>query len=433
MEGKKLSKSIISVIALVAGMLFASCTGDSPIDNNKTNWEIDPNVMSNKRCDMPLDEKTRSAADGLQIFYPAFTAEVVKYVDESFNIISKNVVTSPLSAEIVLGMVANTIDSEGQNQILKYLNVEDVATLNDLNNRILSFIPSADTRTLVRLANSLWYRDSYTLNPTFANAFKDSYQGVAFAENFFRSDFLIKKINQWGADNTNNLIKETIKEIDPYSHAILINALYFNALWAEDVIIKDGTCNQPFYGATATSNVATMKSYRDKFAYASDDNFELLSIPYGNGTYAFRVILPKKGLSLKEANSLLTPATINLLKNNQFKRLINFTLPKFDLSGNVALTEVFSKGELAGLFKEHNYNLFTKAFDGGLKMYQNATIKVNETGSEAAATTVGDIGITSIPIDPETPYLLEINRPFYFFIEETSSGTCLISGRIADL
>lgn len=427
MKSKNILCLVISMVAIVFAILMSSCN-----DTSKENgWEIDPNVKPNARYDMPLNDKTRSVADGLQNFYPEFTAEVVRYVDQSGDIKSKNVITSPLSAEIVLGMIANAIDTDGKKQILDYLNVSDLASLNDLNNRILTFLPEADTRTKVKLANSLWYQKLFELNSNFEKSFHSGYLGQAFAEDFANAEQLKKKINKWGEENTNNLIKESVKEINSYSQAVFVNALYFNALWVEKTIIKDGTSNQTFYGATTTSDVAMMKSYKNKFDYAIDENFEMLSIPYGNGTYVFRVLLPRKGITLSEANSFLTANTISSLKNKQVEKLIGLSLPKFELAGNIALNDVFGKGKLASIFNEQKYNLFTRPFDGYLNMHQNTIIKISEKGAEVASTTVGEIWPTAPAI--ETPYEFVVNRPFYFFIEEISSGTCLISGRIADL
>lgn len=38
----------------------------------------------------------------------------------------------------------------------------------------------------------------------------------------------VKLINDWVAEKTNNKITELIKEVDPYTGFVLLNAVYFN-------------------------------------------------------------------------------------------------------------------------------------------------------------------------------------------------------------
>jgi len=62
------------------------------------------------------------------------------------------------------------------------------------------------------------------------------------------------------------------------------------------------------------------------------------------------------------------------------------------------------------------------------KVLHKTFIDVNEEGTEAAAATSVEIGITSVsPI-----YKMEINRPFVFVIREHHSQTILFIGRIAE-
>jgi len=60
-----------------------------------------------------------------------------------------------------------------------------------------------------------------------------------------------------------------------------------------------------------------------------------------------------------------------------------------------------------------------------------AYVDVNEAGTEAAAVTSVEMGITSaMPI--EEPFVMQVDRPFFFAIEETSTGSILFTGLITE-
>jgi serpin B len=56
-------------------------------------------------------------------------------------------------------------------------------------------------------------------------------------------------------------------------------------------------------------------------------------------------------------------------------------------------------------------------------------IETNEEGTEAAAATVVGIELTSMPPQPQ---VININRPFLYFIRETSTGTIVFMGQVVD-
>ena len=58
-----------------------------------------------------------------------------------------------------------------------------------------------------------------------------------------------------------------------------------------------------------------------------------------------------------------------------------------------------------------------------------ATITVDETGAEAAAVTVGGVGVESAP---QPHRVLRLDRPFHWAILHTATGTPLFLGRVDD-
>lgn len=79
-----------------------------------------------------------------------------------------------------------------------------------------------------------------------------------------------------------------------------------------------------------------------------------------------------------------------------------------------------------------SWKAFGERVEIGILYSQATSFKVDETGAEAAAITAGGNFATATPTEPE---VIEINvdHPFYFSINEYSTGACIISGRITQL
>ena len=61
-------------------------------------------------------------------------------------------------------------------------------------------------------------------------------------------------------------------------------------------------------------------------------------------------------------------------------------------------------------------------------MIHSTTLEVTEEGTVAAAATAVMMGTLSIEVNP----VMELNRPFYFAIVDTSSMSAMFSGRVSE-
>ena len=66
------------------------------------------------------------------------------------------------------------------------------------------------------------------------------------------------------------------------------------------------------------------------------------------------------------------------------------------------------------------------------RVIHQSFLEVNEEGSEAAAATIIEIRETSVPVGPQKPEIINLNRPFAFFITEKHSNTILFAGKLAN-
>ena len=65
------------------------------------------------------------------------------------------------------------------------------------------------------------------------------------------------------------------------------------------------------------------------------------------------------------------------------------------------------------------------------RVLHSAMINVTEQGTEAAAATAAEMRLISAPLQPELE-LFRVDKPFQFFIHDSSSGVIFFQGRIND-
>ena len=62
------------------------------------------------------------------------------------------------------------------------------------------------------------------------------------------------------------------------------------------------------------------------------------------------------------------------------------------------------------------------------EIVQKTFISVDESGTEAAAASAGNVGITNV--DPNPPPVMICNRPFFYMLVHKTSNTALFMGRV---
>ena len=343
----------------------------------------------------------------------------------------RNFVVSPLSASMLLSMLANGESDEVQQQICDALGTDDVATLNTLAKEYQNWLPRADRNVRLSLANSVWYTQDLKLNPAFSSVVSEFFDAPAYARDFSNSDALIRDINKWASQKTNGLIPEFLKTMDANTVAFLFNAMYFKGKWT-DKFDKKETVSETFHGLKGDADVMMMYNRHDR-AYAWGEDFQAVSLGFGEGRLSARVIMPDEGVDL---NEFIADGRIAEVIRQRFEEYdVKLGLPRFKITpqSNMNLDKVFAELGIEGLAAPHK----SRIFDGGsntlTRCNQQCTAEFNEEGAEAAAVTDGEIGVTA-PGPNQYGYVeVTFNRPFVFLIMENTTGRVLFAGKVANL
>jgi serpin B len=175
-----------------------------------------------------------------------------------------------------------------------------------------------------------------------------------------------------------------------------------------------------------------MMHQKEQFPYTENDLCQAVKLPYGNGAYTMTLLLPREGKQVSDVLNTLTAETWR--SNYQYMGIANvdLKLPRFETKTDLNLIEIMSSLGMPNAFIDGlaEFPNFCDAETYIELMKQVARIKLNETGTEAAAVTVIGMGESAFEEPPVIKdVVLHANRPFLYVISEQSTGTIFFIGQ----
>jgi serine protease inhibitor len=338
---------------------------------------------------------------------------------------------SPLSASMALGMTMNGAAGGTLDQMRAMLGFGSLPMSEvDASYRgLLDVLESLDGHVELDIANAIFHRSTFQFEAPFLDTvrtyFDAEVQGLDFAD-----PSAAVTINDWVKQATNSRIEGIVDPpIDPLTMAFILNAVYFKGDWTKRFDTKD-TYTGPFHLVNGGTTDVRFMSKKDTLAYRATDAWQAVELPYGGGAWVMTVAVPTQGHSLDDVSADL--ATILDPDAAWSKQTVVIHLPRFQLEWERVLNDDLKALGMVDAFSPQDADftpMFRNAREAQLhvqKVKQKTFLKVDETGTEAAAVTSVSVGVTSVPLE----YLIEANRPFLLAIRERLSGTVLFAGYI---
>ncbi|GAB3734134.1 serpin family protein [Spirosoma lituiforme] len=402
--------------AALGTMLMAISCNTAPVD-------LTPgiNTPSELRVSAPFADQTNQ-----------FAFDLAKQVNTEEGQ-AKNIVISPLSLHVALGMILNGANGQTAQEIQKtlHLDTQTLAEANATYNNLMTNLPKADPKVTLTLANSVWYRNTFSVENAFQDLLKQTFYAELSAQDF-TNPATVNTINNWASQKTNGKISKVIDQIQPDNVMFLMNALYVKGDW-QTRFDATKTIDSPFkLVSDATTNVRMMR-LNSQLNRAFRSTYTAFELPYGAArtdgpAYVMTVLLPAQSTTADAVINNMTSSEWAQLQKEMTPGLFDIGLPKFTLNYEINLNKALTTMGMPTAFTDRAD--FTKINSkGGLTLSfvkQNTFVAVDEQGTEAAAVTTGGISTTSVPL----PTLCD--RPFVFVIHEKSTGTVLFIGKIAD-
>lgn len=335
----------------------------------------------------------------------------------------ENVICSPLSAQVLLSMLANVTEPEAAAEIYSALGCTDKELLNSMNVKLMGAMKNASPVTF-KPANALWYDSQFTLSDAGNDLISGNYAPEVFARDF-QAGGIADEINKWCAERTDNLIPKILEE-DPKAFALL-NAIYFYGPWANEFDVNE-TRDKDFYGESGTISVKMMHNEGHVGVFVDHETM----LPTGvelkcrGRQYVVDCIMPHEGQSLDE---FLTAENIQNAFNWLGSDNVCYAMPKMKLTpGTINLKKALADFGISKVYDSGAaIRMFTEPV-GLQNILQKSAVEIDEKGAKAAAVTVATGDVTA-------PYTMSvvIDRPFVMLIREVSTGTILFAGAVRNL
>ncbi|ETI69821.1 serpin family protein [Neobacillus vireti] len=345
-----------------------------------------------------------------------------------------NTFISPMSLFMALSMIYNGADGGTKTEIAKVLQNEgmNVTELNKANASTLSKLHSNAKKVQLNVANSIWLNEKYHFQTDFSQNNKD-YFNANLQEIDIADSQSSKMINDWVKKSTNDKIEKIVDApLDSDLVAILINAIYFKGNWKYE-FDKKHTEKRTFYLDDGTTKDVPFMFLNEKLAYMGNEDFQAVSLPYGDGEMSMKVFLPRENSSLGKFRKMLTNDNWEKWNSEFYETKGTVRLPKFQLDYEVLLNEPLKRLGMTTAFSESaNFTKMIKESDPLMisKVKQKTYIDVFEEGTEAAGATSVEMTKSSAPVDG--PFEMEVNRPFFFAITDDETGLVLFMGSISN-
>ncbi len=174
-----------------------------------------------------------------------------------------NIVLSPLSASMALGMTLNGADGETFSRMRATLGFADLSQeeINDSYHGLIELLTELDPEVRFDIANSLWANEDVPFHAAFLEAVKQAFEARSESRDF-RDPATLAEINAWVEQSTNGLIDRILDELDPELALLLINAISFDGAWTTRFDPGE-TSLQGFTRADGSTVQVDMMSIRD--------------------------------------------------------------------------------------------------------------------------------------------------------------------------
>lgn len=380
---------------------------------------------------LPPVEELVYTAEGALDGYQSFALELLKQNQKA----GENVLISPLSVTLALGMTANGAAEDTLAEFDALFGLSRDA-LNSLCARFLADYAKLGGSTEATLVNSLWADPDAALANGFVLRCQETYGAQLFQQDL-QDPETVKAVNGWVSDATRGLIPSVVDKFSDDAVLALINAVYLknqfqrpfetpHSEWEMDFTADDGTVTHPKGMHNGTRN--------EEYIRAEDGQGVLL--PYDDGRLGLLLMLPEEGVPLTDYLAGWAEGTISDLLSSRQSALVSLTCPKFKAEWGGSLGNALSAMGLERAFDDRraDFSAMGSVPDRpesniciGDVIHKTA-FEINEKGTEAAAVTVVEMIAPTAAMPPQDLIRLSFDRPFVYGIVDLEMGLPLFLG-----
>lgn len=234
----------------------------------------------------------------------------------------------------------------------------------------------------------------------------------------------------FSASATNGLITKILPPAD-YSHvsAVLANAVYLKGMWTT-AFNTDRTMAAPFTLADGTEVSCQMMNQTGSFPYFSGADFQAVELPYGQtGRFSMLIILPAAGVDLGGFVANMTGEELSTWVADLEPAEVGIGLPRFTANYSSSLVSALASLGMGVAFDHDSADFANLSSLQGVyisDVEHETAVQVDESGTVAAGSTTGTVGVTVVPPS------MTMNRPLFYAIVDGKTGALVFIGTLVD-
>ena len=282
------------------------------------------------------------------------------------------------------------------------------------------------------VSNAVFAQQGMTLQPAYLDSLSSVYgAGVGLVDYQNNTEAARLAINKWGNLRTKGRIPNILSpgDIDSSTRITLANAIYFKAIWDEQFDVS-ATKKLSFTRADGSKVSVPTMAMQMEYMYGAGTGYRSIKIPFVYSSAYMTIIVPD---NMATFISGLSAASLASMESKQSIYIVNLTLPKFSTDSRSDLATILQAMGMTSAFDPTSADLSGITTDQKLWLYNvihEANIDVDENGTTAAAVTV--VGGRGGAGEPPPSTTFHINKPFLYFVQESTTGAVLFMGRIDD-
>jgi serine protease inhibitor len=341
-----------------------------------------------------------------------------------------NVIISTVSIKLALAMAYNGAIGEAKEAMAKVMQFEGLS-LEEVNRQLHDLMVSleaGDTDVQVEIANSLWSHTDLDFYEDFVERCEHNYDAETASLDFYDPSS-VDIINKWVEEKTHGKIDKIIESFEGEVFA-LINALYFKALWSKQ-FDEDATIEENFHLLNGETKKLPMMRQKGVFPYYENQDFQAVSLPYGDKRMSMYILLPKPEKDFNDFISSLNAGNWSGRMQKFSQEKIVIVLPRLKTGFDIELNDALKSLGMEPAFCGNALGGMAPLPQCIGRVLHKTVLEVNEAGTEgAAATYIAPIGISPLP--SSEPIMMRVDRPFFLAIRDSLTGELLFMGSIID-
>lgn len=436
---KKLSIALVVCMILSLSACGTTNENQNTVEENKVETSTEVEQSNENGTEASTEENETDIKTDIAIDNNSKTNSAVFTVDSIYNYTSDNVLYSPLSLDMALGLVTEGSTGNVREQLNNYLGTDNyseyasqyINRASTLNYELEGFGEYNDGAYSMAfdIANSLWVSQNYNLLDNYKTRVTEYYAAEVDYVDMSNPRETADRVNNWCNEKTRGLIPQILdpSSVNINTRAVLINSVYLETPWMD----KWGTFESEF--TNINGETTTQEMLCDTLDLYYENEYATAFAKYYDNGLKFIGILPKS----EGEFSLESIDLESLLKSETSEYDVDAVMPKlnYDTSTN----------QLVNILKEQGvvdaFNSDTEDINGIVddKLYisdiiQNCRIELDENGTKAAAVTAIITKNTAImPIEEVEIKEVHLDRPFAFIIYDEEMEQIVFIGKVVTI